>query len=346
MPGPKAEYLPAPTGLNNEVAILSNCASGRKIYLRAQHVFGRDRMADTLLESPDTSRLHASVHWTGSAWEIRDHSRNGTLVDGSRIPPGRIVRLKQGSVVAFGHGGIAWRVEDLARPTTLLWPLDGGDAIPLARSNLLPEGPAAELSITQSVTGSWVCTSIHGSHDLEDGDEVRFGGRIWCFLSGADSTSTLEHAAAFGALAEPPALEFRVSLDEEHAWLQITLAGRQFDLGERSHHYALLTLARLRLADAERCLDAAAQGWVEHDRLARMLGLEPAHLNIQIFRLRKQVALALPRGMPAPELIERRRGKLRLRELAFRIMRGSSLQGRFEPLPADNTVVLDETIAI
>lgn len=302
-------------------------------------------MADTLLANRDASRLHASVQWTGERWEVRDHSRNGTLMDGTRIPAGKAVPLAAGTMLAFGRGdAAAWRVEDVARPSAQLWPLDGGEPIALARSNLLPEGPAAELSIFLSSPGRWVCASAQRTHDLEDGDEVRFSGKAWCFFSGADSTSTLEGAA--GILpTQPPFLHFSISLDEEHTRLRLSHAGCALDLGERSHHYALLTLARLRLADAGRGIDAEAQGWVEQDRLAKMLGLDPAHLNIQIFRLRKQIVLALPREVPPPELVERRRGQLRLRDLGFRIMRGSCLQGSFEPQATDSTLPLEELLA-
>ena len=58
------------------MAILKNRATQRKIHLRTLHVFGRGRSSDTLLEKPDASQLHASIRWTGSTWELHDHSRN------------------------------------------------------------------------------------------------------------------------------------------------------------------------------------------------------------------------------------------------------------------------------
>lgn len=124
------------------------------------------------------------------------------------------------------------------------------------------------------------------------------------------------------------ALHFTVSLNEEHAFLRIALdrAG-EIDLGERVHHYSLLILARQRLADAGRGLDPSSQGWTDAAQLSRMLGLEPAHLNIQLHRARAQVARALPDGLCLPELVERRRGELRLGALPFRIVRGSQLEG-------------------
>ncbi|UTY56249.1 hypothetical protein [Massilia sp. erpn] len=131
---------------------------------------------------------------------------------------------------------------------------------------------------------------------------------------------------------EPTQLRFQVSLNEEHAFLTIALENRtELDLGERVHHYSLLTLARRRLDDARHGVDPSCQGWIEVAHLARMLGIDPTHLNIQLFRARSQIARALPPGTQLPSLIERRRGELRLGALPFQIMRGSRLEGSVVP---------------
>jgi hypothetical protein len=129
----------------------------------------------------------------------------------------------------------------------------------------------------------------------------------------------------------PRTLSFAVSLDEEHVCVGLSDGQHQLDLGERTHHYTLLTLARLRLADAKRRLDSHTQGWVDIERLAKMLGIEETHLNIQIFRLRKQLAQALPPGSQLPDLIERRRGSLRFGSIGFRIFRAARLEALFDP---------------
>jgi hypothetical protein len=318
------------------VAILRNRSTQRKIYLRTHHVFGRGRSADTLLENLDASQLHASIRWTGKTWELRDHSRNGTLLDGVRLSSPKGIELGVGANIGFGHdAGASWQVEDLSPPCNLLWPLGHDEPhITLGHSNLLPHGVAAELSIHHSEKGQWVCTTPEGSWILEDGDEVRLANKVWCFVLAAEVISTMDCMVGGKPLQRvpQPELSFRVSQDEEHAWLELNDAGLHLDLGERSHHYALLILARLRLADAQRHLAPHAQGWVELERLAKMLGLDPGHLNIQIFRMRKQLALAMPHGAHVPELIERRRGSLRFGNLRFKITRGAALEADFDPL--------------
>jgi len=139
-------------------------------------------------------------------------------------------------------------------------------------------------------------------------------------------------AAHFPTTPAVQQLRLQVSLNEEHVYLSITLSGaRQLDLGERSHHYCLLTLARQRLSDARRGVDSSGQGWLEREQLSRMLGLDTAHLNIQLHRLRQQIARALPPGTRLDEVVERRRGELRLGTLPFCIVRGSSFEGEFHP---------------
>jgi len=124
------------------------------------------------------------------------------------------------------------------------------------------------------------------------------------------------------------ALHFTVSLNEEHTFLRVAWGrDREIDLGERVHHYSLLTLARQRLHDAGRGVDPSSQGWTEAAKLSRMLGVDPVHLNIQLHRARAQLARALPDGVRLPDLVERRRGELRLGALSFRIVRGSQLEG-------------------
>ena len=100
------------------------------------------------------------------------------------------------------------------------------------------------------------------------------------------------------------------------------------DLGERAHHYSLVTLARARSADMQAGYDAATQGWIELDRLARMLGIDTSHLNVQIHRARSQFA-ALP-GLDVSQLVERR-AAASASAIPFRVMRGERLECQSVP---------------
>jgi FHA domain len=291
------------------LAILVETASGRRLVLLPQHVFGRDCRASTLINGPGTSRLHASIRWTGSTWAVIDHSRNGTTLDGNRIPYNTAVELRAGQTLVFGIQGAAeWQVQDLERPGPMLLSLEGQEGISLPHSTLLLENGMASMSIVSQLNGIWICTSEDGSRTLQDGDEIVISGRRWCFYSGAGQiTEKVSSSPSPLCVAR-----FEVSQDEEHVTLRLRHGDHDLDLGERTHHYVLLTLARLQADDAKRGLAPSEQGWVYQDRLAKMLGLGSAHLNIQIFRLRKQLAQALGQEVAPPALIQRRRGELRI----------------------------------
>jgi hypothetical protein len=59
--------------------------------------------------------------------------------------------------------------------------------------------------------------------------------------------------------------------------------------------------------------------------------MEPTHLNIQVFRARDQLMNALPMVSALSQVIERRRGGLRLGPVGLEVYRGSQLEGRWPP---------------
>ena len=166
---------------------------------------------------------------------------------------------------------------------------------------------------------------------LKDGDRLEmgpFGPHRFVAAAPMDDTQVAEIVRE----ADAPWLVMRLSLDEEHASLEVKDGAAKTDLGERTHHYCLATLARRRMADQERGLEPGAQGWLGSAELSRMLGLEPAHLNIQIFRAREQLMTALPGLAALSRLIERRRGELRIGDLPFEVYRGDRLECRYRPV--------------
>lgn len=174
------------------MASLVNIASGRRLVLLPQHVFGRACTSTTVLDYPGSSRLHASIRWTGERWELRDHSRNGTLLNGRRLPPKVVLVLTEGQLLTFGVGPTsAWQVQDVERPSPLLVPADrdedgrwaSDDPVELVRASLLTSAPDTTISVVQEADGRWQCTMDAGARVLRDGDLVSVGGRRWCFLS-------------------------------------------------------------------------------------------------------------------------------------------------------------------
>ncbi|KVL98249.1 FHA domain-containing protein [Burkholderia stagnalis] len=313
------------------MAILRNDSSGEACLLRAYHVFGRDpARCDTVIRDASVSRVHAHIRWIGGRWELHDHSSNGTTVSGTPLRDGEHAVLQRGDVIRFGRAGVApWRVDTLDDPADTLWPIRGAaHPIVLAPRQILPAHAARPVTIVRSPAGEWLCDDTLPPRTLRDGDEVSTGELTWR-LALVRSGSTMMLASPADPAAPAQLLEFRVSQNEEHVRMLLHIRGGVVDLGERAHHYSLVTLARARSADMQAGYDAATQGWVELDRLARMLGIDASHVNVQIHRARAQFA-ALP-GLDASQLVERRRGSVRFGDFPFRVMRGEHLECQSVP---------------
>src|SRR5690606_2633313 len=97
------------------------------------------------------------------------------------------------------------------------------------------------------------------------------------------------------------------------------------DLAVRTHHYLLLQLARHWAEDSARGLDHQSRGWTYAEQLAAELGLDSTHMNIQIYRARKQLADSLPNNCGHQDLLERSGGKIRFGGEKFKIFKGSAL---------------------
>lgn len=313
------------------MAILKNSFSGESCLLRARHVFGRDgSRCDTTIGDPYVSRMHAHIRWTGGRWELLDHSSNGTLVSGTLVRDGERVALQKGDLIHFGKAGAAcWQVDELGDPADTLWPVrDPARPIVLDFAHVLPGDGTRAVTIVQSTSGDWLCDDTSVLRVLRDGDEVVSGCLAWRLVL-ARRNITMELTEPSGALASLRRIDFSVSRDEEHVSATLQTRGGATDLGERAHHYCLVTLARARCGDVHAGYDATSQGWIDLEVLSRMLGIDVSHVNVQIHRARAQLATLLPPD--APQLVERRRGSVRFGALAFRVFRGDVLDCQSVP---------------
>jgi hypothetical protein len=316
------------------MAILKNQDTQKLLYLRSLHIFGRNPFkSDTALHNSDASQIHASIRWECNAWVLIDHSRNGCFVDGKRAASNVKIALAPGMRIQFGAGSdVFWMVESLDPPCPMLLPQDDSDAaIKLQRFHFLPSEDEPESTVYLSANGQWTLESGSGSKVLQDGDLIQIGNYSWKFFGSPEIAATSDFPGLRLTPSDPAMFKFIASQNEEHISLCLIDGERSADLGERTHHYSLLTLARLRLGDAARGFDPSSQGWIEVERLARMLGIDVAHLNIQIFRARSQIARALPGGSDVSGVIERRRGEIRFGAFRFQIVHGSQVEATFEP---------------
>lgn len=301
--------------------------------LRAHHTIGRSAdKADTVIADPGVSRIHAVLEWSPDGWELRDLSRNGTWLDGKRLAPGEGTLVSQGQRIAFGgRKGPTVVVEDTGAPRSLLLSeVPGESDIELTPYLFLPDEAHPKLVVYySSQRREWLHYPLRAGHEQLPGETLSHrqildvdGVRWRVFM--ADSATSTALSGSDQRLNDFQFL-FDLSLDEESTRLRLRQGELEINLGERSHHYLLLQLARHRCEEAQQGVDQSSQGWVDTELLARELGVDLPHLNILIFRARKQLSDKLVTAVDSEQLVERRKGQVRFGCPHFTIHKGDTL---------------------
>ncbi len=284
---------------------LVHAPSGRRHRLGPLNSIGRATSCDVTLPpgAERASRLHALLHWCegpeAHGWRVRDlHSRNGTFVDGRRVPAGRDVLVSAHSVLAFGDRGEGWVFDEVGPPPIVMVGAYPDHEVRLVgRALILPHDQAPRALVRHVPHRGWVV-------ELDD-EEIE--------LSGPDPSVTVDGVRWRASLPREPqgtvpvagrvGLVFRVAPGDEFVTVCAERAGVEEAVmrGAGSALYFLLTLARRRLADA--ALPEAQQGWVHVDDLAEQSRCSVSALNQWVFRLRRRFAA---RGFDERRVVERR----------------------------------------
>ncbi|MBX3201096.1 MAG: FHA domain-containing protein [Labilithrix sp.] len=275
-------------------------------------IIGRSRRSHPRLESGSVSAAHASIRHTKGRWLVRDlGSRNGTWVNGERLPDATWRVLREGDCVQFACAGERWWLVDASIPSASA---TSGGLRTDSESGLLvlPNAENPEVSIVHT-NGSWKMDRQGDWVAVEDRQQLEIGGVLWTLSLpdvqvDADVTDTTpgEELALDGVV-----LELAVSDNEESVWLSLMSENGRVALPERAFHYLLLVLARARLADVAAGADRWAAGWVTREELLGRLTSTPEALNVDIHRVRRQLAQAGVKN--ATDIIERRHGAAELR---------------------------------
>jgi pSer/pThr/pTyr-binding forkhead associated (FHA) protein len=278
----------------------------KRCLLGADQVIGREPGSALRLDDESVSWRHASLRWTGQAWELQDlGSRNGTFLDGHRIAAGARALLRMGCQLRFGDAEELWRLVDVEPPVTSLVDIATGERI-FAFDDLVavPQVGEPELFISKQASGSWIAEFADRVWEPQSSEVLTIGPRQYRFEPGAPVYATTTGRGQQLTPAEM-ALQFVVSRNEEHVQVKIVHGERSIELRPRAHSYLLLTLARLRVQDqGDQSLDPVSQGWVYQDRLLKMLATTPTQLAVDIYRARKQFSEA---GVAeAAQIVERR----------------------------------------
>jgi hypothetical protein len=331
----RRESLEDPT-TGVSMAILRNKNTQEQFHLSAHHSFGRlKRSVNTVIASPEISKIHAVIEWNGQYWFLRDLSSNGTWYNGKRALKDQTIKLKAGDSLSFADKNAhEFELVNANKPCDILVAVGhDSDAIELAHYHLLPNQDKPEVILSFDVhTETWWQEILDDNSDspamslvVDNGDTIEFAGQAWQMHVNRVIEETQQLFPAVASIDELK-FEFKTSLDEETTQLKIEAAEQPIDLLVRSHHYLTLNLARKRAEDIQAGLDEYSQGWVYADMLAKDLGLDVCHLNIQIHRIRKQFVDALSNACDSKNLIERESGKLRFGGKAFRITKGLQLE--------------------
>ena len=296
------------------MAKIINLNTEEQVTLMLQHLFGRHpNSSHTLLFSPDASRMHATIFWDRGMWVLQDSSSNGTYVNGKLIHRGSAHHLHLGDLINFASlSGDTWRIVDLSPPNSLLIPVTPGlPTVVLKDLTVLPNEDQPENTLYISASGHWVCESESGVSVLKTGDLVGSREQAWRFIEASATAETLHNDVLVLATVEQTSIQFVVSQNEEHVAMKLIMGEQEYDLGQRNHHYLLLILARKRLEDIAQGLRASEQGWIDKELLSKMLGQSENHINIQIYRFRKQIVKLLSNSTRLPQAIERRTREIR-----------------------------------
>jgi pSer/pThr/pTyr-binding forkhead associated (FHA) protein len=279
-------------------------------------LIGRGGAAGLRLEDNSVSSEHAVLVSRGSSWSVRDlGSSNGTFVAGERLSPGVFRELRLGDELRLGLSARTLQLVDDAAPQPFARRMRDGVEV-AATANVLALPTAAQPTLQVMPMGAgWLCSDESGDQPIADGDVIRAHGDEWrVFLPGAEEeTLRPENAVRVQQLD----LTFLVSADEETVLIEMRTPHAATRLESRVHNYLLLHLARQRLKDTS--LSLAERGWVERGALARALLMDPEHLNVQLFRIRRSFAEA--GVVDAGNLLEcrRRPGQIRIGVGSLRI---------------------------
>ncbi len=313
------------------MAQIENIETKEIVILNSHHLFGRNVYAcNTFINNQDVSRSHATIYWSNGHWFIQDHSRNGTLVNKEFIRKS-VVKLDINTQLQFGsvHSTI-WKILDIKPPSSYLKSLTSRNRmLELETCHALPNDKKPEIFFYKSENKSWMAETREKTFDLTKGSRFVFNNEEWEFIENQAFQETLD----YGHTIQNAYFKFCVSCDEEDIRIILITNVETYNLGRRSYSYLLLTLARKRLMDLKEGLAPENQGWISVEELEKDVSKELGHeidayyLNLQIYRLRKQLMELEPFGHLLVNVIERRLGELRFAFPQFEIVKDNAFIG-------------------
>ncbi len=276
-------------------------------YLAERSLLGRATHCWIQLSHRSVSNEHAVFSFGAGGWSVKDlGSRNGTWANGKRLAPGESARLEMFSRLQFGDVGLV--LESDGPPTLSAWAASGGEHV-VAHAGMmsLPDDDNPLASIYEVDSGTWVIDIDGRTQPIADGDTFYVADRRYCLrVPGPNTCRTFESTVvAGGSMAlQELTLSLVVSRDEESMLTELHGPTQSIEVPARATHQVLLVLARQRIEDQRLGLAESECGWIYSDDLARMMGADQQKINLDVHRVRQQ--LAKLGVLDAARIVERR----------------------------------------
>lgn len=306
---------------------MKNESTGQVVLVSAQHTFGRGKYCNTVLSGDDISRSHAKVFWRNKQWFLRDHSRNGTMVDDKNVNQTEVV-LGENNLLKFGDADVAkWKIIDLSAPSSYFKSIDDEEIIQLISCQVYPNTNCPEVSFYQLENYKWFLENNTDTLELIEGRVYDFSNKKWVFVENEMLVETIEMTNH----ANKAFFQFQISLDEEHVHTKIIFNDLIIDLEERVHHHLLLLLVNIKCEDLRENIEADDCGWVLTEVVLTKLSkelmktIDEYYLNVIIYRIRKQFLQHKPFGPKFIDVIERKHGKIRFNHPYYKIIKGTEI---------------------
>lgn len=289
------------------MGILAKTNDDRGVKLSSQFLIGSSTNCDLRVLGARVAPHHAELIWQDNAWTIRDlGSSGGTFVNGEPVDWRSPTRLARGDAFGFGDPAPTHRLVDASPPGVFARNINTGEILEPSGEELLLSAPGeSPVRVTPGVEpGSWLVCRGGRLTPVASGEVIGVASQVYALHLPGELTAT----------RPPPTissieLTLRVSKDEKFVEVWLRDADDNVSvMPPRAHYHTMLLLARMRVEDRRAArLPALDQGWRSVAELCEMLSVEESRLNVDIYRIRSDVAkLGL---INAKDVIQRRRSR-------------------------------------
>lgn len=260
-------------------------------------LIGRSARADLRLSPSilEVSNEHARIQWDGEDWCLEDRSRNGTWLNGARLPQGERFAIATNDQLAFGQPHLTWVVASVEPPVVHAICESTGQVLAGTTTavELSGDGPATRVWLHPR--GSWLFGPQDAAVEVSDGDRLPAGGSLWRVRL---PTPWIPTRPSFRWEVSRLMLTFELDSASSSCRLWAQQDGIVVDLGAGKPWLTAEMYARRRIMDARAEADGAHAGCIdaaEAMRQAQLCSPETLRVHRKRANATLQKRLDLPR---------------------------------------------------